>query len=79
MDIGFKTKTLATPVQNVRLYSNEASSNNEIEEQLPQMMKFFDAENKARKQAPSNVIQYQLDLSEGFIDANRINKTRVKK
>ena len=74
-----KTKTLMTPVQNVRLYSNEGhSSNNEIEEQLPQMMKFFDLE-KTKKSPVNNVIQYQLDLSEGFIENHNNAATRTQK
>lgn len=74
-----KTKTLITPVQNVKLYSNEAiSSNNEIEEQLPQMMKYFDLD-KNKKSPINNVIQYQLDLSEGFIENPHIGSTRIQK
>lgn len=73
-----KTKTLKTPVQNVKLYTNETSSNNEIEENLPQMMRFFDAEGKY-KQPNNNVIQYQLDLSEGFIASHKAKPTRSKK
>lgn len=70
-------KTLATPVQNVKLYTtNESSSNNEIEEQLPQMMRFFDSENRKMPRGSANVIQYQLDLSEGFVEKNRRKNTR---
>uniref|UniRef100_A0A7S3KQ65 Uncharacterized protein n=1 Tax=Euplotes crassus TaxID=5936 RepID=A0A7S3KQ65_EUPCR len=48
----------ATPVQNVKLYTRgDSSSTNEIEEQLPQMMKFFDSK------VPGNVMKYKLDLS----------------
>jgi len=72
-------RDLITPVQNVKLYSNEASSNNEIEEQLPQMMKFFDADTKLRVPLQTNVIQYKLDLSEGTIDSRRRVGTRPKK
>jgi len=72
-------RDLITPVQNVKLYSNEASSNNEIEEQLPQMMKFFDADTKLKAPLQANVIQYKLDLSEGAIDSNsRINRRPQK-
>ena len=40
-----KNGNLITPVQNVRLYSHEDSSKGEIEEQLPEMVKFFDTKN----------------------------------
>ena len=66
-----------TPVQNVRLYSNDQSSKGEIEEQLPQMMKFFESE---KYKGSNNVIQYQLDLSEGFIESHKVaNRTRERK
>ena len=64
-------------MQNVKLYTtNESSSNNEIEEQLPQMMKFFDSENKKLPRGNTNVIQYQLDLSEGFVGKNNVRSTK---
>lgn len=63
-----------TPVQNVHLYTNELSSKGEIEEQLPQMMKFFDAEKF--KGSGNNVMQYQLDLSEGFIENPKVTNRR---
>lgn len=74
-----KMKTITTPVQNVKLYTNESSSNNEIEEQLPQMMKFFDAENKRRPMPSPGIIQYKLDLSEGYISSSQTKSTRPKK
>lgn len=46
MNLDSKNGNLITPVQNVRLYSHENSSKGEIEEQLPQMMKFFDADKR---------------------------------
>lgn len=66
-------------MQNVKLYSNEAmSSNNEIEEQLPQMMKYFDTD-KNKKSPINNVIQYQLDLSEGFVEKPNLAAARIRK
>jgi len=67
--IDTKNKTLMTPVQNVKLYSNDQSSKGEIEEQLPQMMRFFESD-KVKRSPATNVIQYQLDLSEGFIEGH---------
>ena len=66
-------------MQNVRLYTNGSSSNNEIEEQLPQMMKFFEGETKQKQRVTNNVIQYQLDLSEGFIDSKSIYRGHKRK
>ncbi|CAI2367125.1 unnamed protein product [Moneuplotes crassus] len=55
-----------TPVQNVRLYATQDfSSNNEIEEQLPQMMKFFYSKDS------SNVAKYKLDLSTAINQNNK--------
>jgi hypothetical protein len=67
-------------VQNVKLYNtnNESSSNNEIEEQLPQMMRFFEGDGKQKLNPSKNVIQYKLDLSEGFIDAKSMYPTRKR-
>ena len=69
---------MTTPVQNVRLYTNESGSTNEIEEQLPQMMKFFEADPKPKK-FTSNVIQYKLDLSGGFLHGKTKARTRMGK
>lgn len=55
-----------TPVQNVKLYATQdSSSNNEIEEQLPQMMKFFDSKGS------SSVAKYKLDLSTAILKNNK--------
>jgi hypothetical protein len=67
-------------VQNVKLYNtkDDTSSNNEIEEHLPQMMRFFEGDGKQKQNPSKNVIQYKLDLSEGFIDSKSMYPNRKR-
>jgi hypothetical protein len=67
-------------VQNVKLYNtkDESSSNNEIEEHLPQMMRFFEGDGKQKQTPSKNVLQYKLDLSDGVIDSKRMYQSRKK-